>query len=266
MPRLTLLVLAIVFSTGLTQLFCTDAQAAARKPAAPRKPHRLEIHGHVRLDPYYWLRERENSKVVDYLEAENAYTDAVMKDFKPLEDKLFAETKGRIKEDDSSVPYREDGFWYYTRYEEGKDYPLYCRSRSRDQSDERVMLDVNLLAAGHKFCSIRGVRVSSGGDLLAFAVDFVGRRFYTVRFKDLNSSRLPTDEIPDVTGNLAWANDNQTLFYARQHPQTLRSYQIYRHRLGTEVANDQLVYEEQDETFRCSVLKTRSKRFLMIAS
>ncbi len=266
MPRSPFVVLAFVFLAGALNLSDIDAQAETTAPVAERKPQRLEIHSDVRIDPYFWLREREDPKVIEYLEAENAYTQQVMKDFKPLEDKLFAETKGRIQQDDASVPYQEDGFWYYTRYEEGQDYPIYCRSTSWDQSDEQVMLDVNDLAADQKFCSVRGVRVSSGRNLLAFGADFVGRRFYTLRVKDLDSGELLTDEIPNVTANVAWANDNQTLFYTRQDPDTLRSYQIYRHTLGTDPATDLLVYEEQDETFNCFVFKTRSKRFLMIAS
>jgi len=262
MHPLMILLVVVVFLPGGTRL----ADAAQEPPAAQRKPHELEIHGDVRVDPYYWLREREDSQVIEYLNAENAYTDEQMQDFKQLEEKLFAETKGRIKEDDSSVPYFDDGYWYYTRFEEGQDYRLHCRSQHRDQSDEQVMLNVNQLAEGQSFCSVRGVQVSSGRNLLAFGVDVVGRRFYTLRFKDLESGKLLPDEIPNVTGNLAWAGDNQTLFYSRQDPETLRSFRIYRHRLGTDSAQDQLVFEESDETFNCFVFKTRSKRFVMIGS
>ncbi len=235
-------------------------------PVAKVEPVELTTHGHVRIDPYYWLRERDNPDVLAYLEAENAYTDAVMAHTKDLEDALFEEMKGRIKQDDASVPYRQDGYYYYTRFEEGQEYPVYCRKQGSLEADEQVMLDVNTLAEGHDFFNVRGLEVSADGNLLAFAADTVGRRIYTLRFKNLATGQVLPVEIPVVTGNVAWANDNRTVFYTRQDPVTLRWHRIYRHRLGTNPAADALVYEETDETFSSFVFKTKSKRYLMIGS
>ncbi len=235
-------------------------------PVAKVEPVELTTHGHVRIDPYYWLRERDNPDVLAYLEAENAYTDAVMAHTKDLEDALFEEMKGRIKQDDASVPYRQDGYYYYTRFEEGQEYPVYCRKQGSLEADEQVMLDVNALAEGHDFFNVRGLEVSADGNLLAFAADTVGRRIYTLRFKNLATGQVLPVEIPVVTGNVAWANDNRTVFYTRQDPVTLRWHRIYRHRLGTDPAADALVYEETDETFSSFVFKTKSKRYLMIGS
>ncbi len=235
-------------------------------PVAKVEPVELTTHGHVRIDPYYWLRERDNPDVLAYLEAENAYTDAVMAHTKDLEDALFEEMKGRLKQDDASVPYRQDGYYYYTRFEEGQEYPVYCRKQGSLEADEQVMLDVNALAEGHDFFNVRGLEVSADGNLLAFAADTVGRRIYTLRFKNLATGQVLPVEIPVVTGNVAWANDNRTVFYTRQDPVTLRWHRIYRHRLGTDPAADALVYEETDETFSSFVFKTKSKRYLMIGS
>lgn len=261
---------ALVFAllAGVFTGVMTSAQEAneVSAPIAEKKPTRLEAHGDVRIDDYYWLRERENLEVIEYLNAENAYFQHSMSDVSDLEAKLFAESKARLKQDDASVPYRDGNAWYYTRYEEGKQYPIYCRASSRDQSDEEIILDANTLAEGHSFCSVRGVQVSEDGDRLAFAIDTVGRRKYSLRFKVLSSGEMLKDEIAGVTANVVWANDNQHVFYTRQDPETLRSYQVYRHKLGTDPADDVLIYEEQDETFRCRVSKTRSKQYLLISS
>jgi oligopeptidase B len=255
-------------------------------PTAPRarvSSTRLETHGVVRVDDYYWLRERDNPEVTAYLEAENAYTSAVMAPTEALQETLFAEIKGRIKQTDMSVPYREGDYTYYTRYEDGGEYPIHCRrpvdslppaagtdDRSGSGTDlvasEQVLLDVNLLAEGHDFCQVSGREVSLDQRLLAYAVDFEGRRVYTVRIKDLATGQLLHDELTGVTHNLVWANDGQTLFYARQDPETLRWFQIYRHRLGSSQADDTLVFEETDDTFNCEVGKSRSKQYLLIAS
>jgi oligopeptidase B len=185
---------------------------------------------------------------------------------KDLQETLFEEMKGRIKQDDSSVPYKLDDYWYYTRFEEGKEYPLYCRKKGTLEAEEELMLNANELAQGHEYFHVRGVEVSSGQDILAYAFDTVGRRIYTIQFKNLTTGETLGDEIPGVTGNLAWANDNKTLFYSKQDPTTLRWEKIYRHVLGTSPADDKLVYEESDETFSVFVFKTKSKAYLMIAS
>jgi oligopeptidase B len=185
---------------------------------------------------------------------------------KGLEEKLFEEIKARIKQTDMSVPYSRDGYFYYTRFDEGKEYPIYARKKGALDQPEEIVLNGNELAAGHDFFSIGGWAVSSGQNIVAYAVDTQGRRIHTVHFKDLSTGELLPDVLPEVTENLAWANDNRTLFYAKQDPATLRAFQIYRHALGTDWRDDKLVFEESDETFSVWVFKTKSKKFLMIVS
>ena len=246
----------------------TPAQppAALQPPVAKIVPHRLEQHGQARIDNYYWLKDRTNPEVIAYLEAENAWAAQAMKHTEALQETLFNEMVGRLKQDDSSVPYLDEGYWYYTRFVEGGNYPLYCRKKGKLSSREEVMLDANALARGQGYFSATGVQPSPGRNVLAFATDTVGRRFYTIRFKDLATGALLPDTIKDVTGNLAWANDNRTLFYTRQDPATLRSHRVYRHELGADPANDVLVYEETDETYSVYLAKTKSKRFVTIVS
>ena len=234
-------------------------------PVAAKRPHMLKKHGDVRLDDYYWLRERDNPDVTAYLEAENTYLRECTRHTAQIERRLFDEIKARIKQTDVSVPYREGDFLYYWRYEDEREYRIYCRTPI-DGDDEEVVLDVNTVAEGHEFCDVSGRRVSPSQQTLAYVVDTIGRRQYAIRFRDLVSGTELSDVIPDVTSNVAWANDSQTLFYARQDPTTLRSYQIFRHRLGCDTAEDELVYEETDETFSCTVGNSRSKRYLLIAS
>ncbi len=238
----------------------------AQPPKAAIRPHTLEKHGHIRTDDYYWLRERETPEVIEYLKAENRYTDAMLGPVKSLEEKIFEEMKGRIKQTDLSVPYKLDDYYYYVRYEEGKEYPIYCRKKGSLESSEEVMLDGNVLGETHGFFNIGSTAVSFGQNLLAFAVDTIGRRVYTVRFKNLATGEMLEDEIQGSTANIAWANDNKTLFYSKQDPVTLRSYRVYRHTLGADPAHDVMVYEEKDETFSCRVFRTKSKKFMMIAS
>ena len=257
--------------TNIVMLFtilCTaiPVEGEPTPPKAKVIPKKLEKHGHTRVDNYYWLKDRENPAVIEYLEAENSYMSAMMEHTKPLQETLFNEFKARIKQSDSSAPYRKDGYLYYTRTEAGRDYPVYCRKKGSEEAPEEVILDVNQVGAGSKFCSVGGVQVSNDSNLLSYAADTVGRRFYTIRFKDLRIGELLADRIPDVTSNVAWANDNKTFFYTRQDPVTLRSYRVYRHILGTDPAKDELVYEEKDETFHCGVFKTKSKKFLIIES
>lgn len=217
-------------------------------------------------DPFRWLRERDNPEVLKYLRGENDHTRAVMAHTTLLQETLFDEIKGRIKQTDATVPYRLDDYFYYNRFEEGKEYPIYCRKRGSLEAPEEILLEVNELARGHAYYSVGAGRVSAGQDLLAFAFDTFGRRIYTIRFKNLITGELLPDTIPDVTNNLAWANDNRTLLYARQDPVTLRWHRIYRHVLGADPARDELVYEELDETFSTMVFKSKSKAFLFIGS
>lgn len=229
-------------------------------------PTRLDQHGHVRVDEYYWLRERDNPEVIAYLAAENERAEREMAHTKSFEEKLFEEIKGRIKQTDMSVPYKRDGYFYYTRFEEGKEYPIYARKRGSLDGTEEIMLDANVLAEGHEYFSIGGWAVSSGQDILAYAVDTQGRRIYDIHFKDLASGQALPDLIPQTTENLTWANDNRTLFYAKQDLTTLRSDRIFCHTLGADPAENRLVFKEQDETFGVYVFKSKSKKFLMIVS
>ena len=259
-------------------------------PRARTVPTRHEIHGVVRVDNYHWLRDRDDPAVIAHLEAENEYTREVMAPTRDLQEAVFAEIKGRIKQTDMSAPYPDGDYSYYTRYEDQREYPIYCRiprpvrGSRRSSSDgglertvpvdearasgsaEQVILDVNELAEGHDFCQVSGREVSPDGGLLAYAVDVEGRRIHNVRFKDLTVDKMLADELKGVTSNIVWANDGKTLFYTRQDPLTLRWYQIYRHVLGTQQEQDILVYEETDDTFNCGVSKSRSKRYLLVAS
>lgn len=234
-------------------------------PVAPRRSHRLEAHGDVRIDDYYWLRDRDDPEVLAYLRSENEYVDECLGHSRERQNALFNEIKGRIKQTDVSVPYREGTHQYYWRYEDGQEYRVYCR-KPVDSEVEQVTLDVNAVAEGHEYCDVGSLVVSPDERLLGYAVDTVGRRLYDVRFRDLEARAMLDDVIPNVTGNYVWANDNRTLFYARQHETTLRSYQVYRHRLGQDISMDALVYEETDETFSCGVGKSRSKRLILIGT
>jgi oligopeptidase B len=238
---------------------------AQAPPVAEVRPQELTIHGHTRIDDYYWLRERESPEVIAYLEAENTYVDAFMAGTEGLRSQIFDEIRGRIPQDDSTVPYRDGDWLYYTRYEDGRQYPIYARKRSEDAS-EQIILDVNALAEGHAFYAVGGRQVTEDGRILAYGSDTEGRRKYTIRFKHLETGELLPDVIPDVTSNFVWANDHRTLFYVRQDPETLRAYQLYRHELGTDASDDVLVYEEADDEFSFGVSKTLSNRYLLAVS
>ena len=236
----------------------------ARAPRPAKHAHKLQIHGDTRIDNYYWLRERDNPRVIEYLKAENAYREKVMRQTTDFERELFEEMKARIKQDDASAPAKRGDYWYYMRFEEGAEYPIFCRKKGSLQADEEVLLNVNDLAKDHDFCQVRGLKASPDHRILSFAVDFVGRRKYILRFMDTQTGRFLGDEIADMTGNFVWANDNKTIFYTKQHPQTLRWEKIYRHVLGRE--QDDLVYFEKDETFDTSVGKTLDDAYLIISS
>jgi oligopeptidase B len=245
------------------------ADAPSKEPTPPmakRVPHRLEAHGHVRTDPYYWLRDREDPEVIAHLEAENTYTDAVMAHTEALQEELFREIVARIPQEDESPPYRLGDYWYYSRFEEGDEYAIHARKKGSLEAPEEVLLDVPEMAEGHEFFSVRGPNVSLDQGKLAYAVDTVGRRKYTLRFKDLGTGETLADEIPEVTGNVAWAADGRTVFYTEQHPETLRSYRIHRHVLGTDPAEDVLVYEEADPEFSSFVFNSSSREYVVIGS
>ena len=237
-----------------------------RAPLASKKPQLLEIHGHQRTDHYYWMNDRENEEVITHLNAENDYLKEVMKPTEALQQQLFDEMKGRIKEQDESVPYFKSGFHWYTRYETGMEYPIYCRKKGSLAAEEEVILDVNLLAAGKSYFQVGNLATTPNQELLAFAADEVGRRIYTIHFKVLATGQILEETIPEVTGNFVWAADQKSLFYTKQDPETLRAYQIFIHVLGSPIEEDQLVYEELDEEFSCMVHKTKSEKFILIHS
>lgn len=235
-------------------------------PKAPQKPTVLETHGHQRIDPFYWMNDRENPEVIAYLNAENTYLKEVMKPTEDFQKRLFEEMKGRIKEDDQSVPYFKSGYFWYVRYRTGEEYPIYCRKVKSLENQEEVILDVNELAEGKSYYQVGGSATAPNQKILAFAADEVGRRIYTIYFKNLETGEIFDESIPNVTGNFAWSSDNQTLFYSKQDPETLRSFRIYKHQLGSDSSEDQLVYEEKDEEFSCVVHKTKSEKFILIHS
>lgn len=225
----------------------------------------LEIHNDQRVDPYYWLNDRENPEVISYLEAENAYTKAAMAHTEKFQQSLFEEMKGRIKEDDSSVPYKLKGFWYYSRYRVGEEYPLYCRKKESLEATEEIILNQNELAEGHAFHALAGLSISPNSQILAFGEDTLSRRIYTLRFKDLETGAFLSDKLENTSGSAAWCNDNKTLFYT-QKDASLRSYKIFKHVLGTPQSEDIEVFHEKDETFNCYVYRTKSDAFIIIGS
>jgi oligopeptidase B len=234
----------------------------ARPPIADKIPRQETLHGETWIDNYYWLREKGTSKVTAYLEAENAYTAAVMKTTEAFQDALYKEMLGRIQETDLSVPYRLDGFWYYSRTEEGKQYPIYCRKHGSLDAKEEVTLDLNELAKGHKFLSRGAYAVSDDTHLLAYSTDVTGFRNYTLYVKDLRTGALLPDRIEKVNA-VAWAADNKTLFYVTEDA-AKRPYRLYRHTLGN--PKDELVYEEKDELYTLGIRRSRDRRYLFAVS
>jgi oligopeptidase B len=242
------------------------SSSSMEAPVAAKKPKELTIHGHTRIDNYYWLRERENPEVITYLEAENAYRESVMKGTEQFQEDLFNEIVGRIKQDDESVPYKENGYYYYTRYEEGKEYPIFCRKKENLEAEEEILANVNELATGHAYFQVGGLSVSPDNRYMAIGIDTVSRRKYTIYIKDLESGKMLEDEIELTTGGASWANDNKTLFYTQKDDETLRSKAIYRHVMGTPASDDALVFDERDETFSTFVYKSKSKEYMIIGS
>ncbi len=242
------------------------AKEKIEAPVAKKVPKELTIHGNTRIDNYYWLNERENPEVIAYLEAENAHTDAVMKHTEALQKKLYEEIKSKIKPDDESVPYRENGYYYYDRTEADKEYFLLCRKKGSLDAEEEVMLDVNSMADGFEYYAIGGASVSTNNRILAYGVDTLSRRKYTIYFKDMESGELFPDAIPLTTGGAVWANDNKTVYYTLKDDVTLRSMKIMKHVLGTPITDDVQVFYEEDETYSTFVYKTKSQNYIIIGS
>ncbi|WP_372775734.1 S9 family peptidase [Mangrovibacterium sp.] len=233
---------------------------------AKKIPHKLEIHGDTRIDNYYWLNQREDSAVQNYLHAENAYTDKMMAHTEPLQEKLYEEIKGRIKQDDESVPYLSNGYYYYSRTVPETEYYLLCRKKGSTETEEELLLDVNKMAEGYAYFSIGGNSVSPNNKILAYGVDTVSRRNYTVYFKNLETGDLLEDQIPMTTGGIVWANDNKTVYYSLRDEETLRSIKVMKHILGSPVSDDVEVFYEADETFGTGIFKTKGNDYLMIVS
>ena len=287
-PQFLLLTMAI-FYTFVT-LSCKNQNSEMQKfkesvlltktgidsPVAEKLPKELTIHGDTRIDDYYWMMlsdaqkeakvpDDQTKKVLEYLNAENAYREQIMSHTDSFQNRLFEEIKGRIKQTDMSVPYKENGYFYITRYEEGKEYAIHTRRKDNMESPEEILLNVNELAEGHAYYALGGMSVSTDNSILAYSEDTVSRRQYTIRFKDLKTGKLLPDVISNTTGGVVWGNDNKTVFYSKNDA-ALRSFQIYRHSLGSPSKNDQLVFHEKDETFGTYVYKTKSKKYLVIAS
>ncbi|HEX8349995.1 MAG TPA: S9 family peptidase [Hymenobacter sp.] len=240
------------------------AQAQSTAPVAPIKPKQLTMLDNTRTDNYYWLNERENPEVINYLNAENTYFDQKMAPAKAVESKLFTEIKGRIKEQDESVPYRDNGYYYYTRYETGGEYPIYCRKKGDLKAPEEVLLNANQLGKGKSYFQIASYDVSDDNQVMAYGADTVSRRLYTLRFKDLKTGKFFPEAIPNTSGNAVWAADNKTVFYAKKDVTTLLPYQLYRHTLGTDPKQDQLIYEEKDNTFNLEVSRSKSNKYIFL--
>ena len=212
------------------------------------------------------VKDEQTAKVINYLNEENTYLAANLEHTQALQDKLYNEMVGRIKQNDESVPYKNNGYWYYSRFEKGQEYPIHCRRKGTMSAAEEILLDVNELSKGHSYYSVQGLAVSEDNNLLAYAEDSVSRRRYTIYVKDLRTGRLAEKPVPNTEGDITWANDNKTYFYTRKDSVTLRSRWIVKHKLSTDYIKDQIVYEEKDEAYYIGIYKTKSKKYLVIES
>ncbi len=237
-----------------------------KQPIADKIPFELKAHNDTRIDDYYWLNQKENPKVIQYLEEENAYYKSQTKHTEDFQTRLFEEMKARIKEDDESLPYKKNGYNYITKFEKGKQYPQYFRTKDISKAQKELLVDVNLMAEGFNYYSLKGLSVSPNNRYLAFGVDTLSRRIYTIYIKDLKTGKILKDKIENTTGSAVWANDNVTLFYSNKDEETLRSFQIFKHKLKSKSILDTLVFEEEDETFDAFVSKTKSQKYIVIGS
>ena len=261
--------------TLISTLLLSACMQNSTPPDVAKKPHEMTIHGDTRVDDYYWMRLTDEQKsaeekdshtqeVVDYIDAENDYTESRLKHTKKFQDKLFDEIVGRIKKDDESVPYLDNGYFYYTRYEKGKEYAIHCRKKESLDGEEEILLDENVLAKGHDYFAVGGLDVSPDNQWMSYGVDLVSRRIYTIHFKNLVTGEVLEQTIPNSTGSVAWANDNKTVFYTSKNEVTLLPEKIWRHKVGTDSAKDELVYEEKDESFYNGVYRSKSGEFIII--
>ena len=250
-------------------------EIAMTTPVAEKIPHKTTIHGYDRVDNYHWMRltdkqklaknpDAQTQKVLDNLIAENTYKEARLKHTEQFQEKLFDEIVGRIKKDDESVPYLHNGYWYYTRFEKDKEYPIYCRKKESLDNAEEIMINVNELAEGYDYFSLTGLSVSPNNRLLAFSIDTLSRRIYTIKIKNLETGEILSDEIISTEGGTTWANDNQTFFYTTKNEVTLLSEHIDRHKLGTSQSKDVRVYTEKDNSFYIGVYRSKSDKYIII--
>ena len=253
----------------------SEKVSVLKAPVAKKKDSVLVAHGHSRVDPYFWMRLTDDQKtakepdtqtkdVVDFLNSENDYTENVMSHTDAFQENLFNEIVGRIKKDDSSVPYLKNGYWYYTRYEEGDEYPIYCRKKESLDAPEEIMLDANENAKGHEYYNVSGFTVSPDNNLLAYAEDTVSRRIYTYRFKNLETGEILEDKLENANPGGAWANDNKTFFYTTKNKISLLSEKINRHELGESIEKDVVVYHEKDPSYYIGVYKSTSDDYIII--
>jgi len=258
----------------MVMLFSCTTQTAIKAPVAEKIPHELF---NKRIDNYFWMRlsdeqknalqpDTQTAKVLDYLTKENEYSKTVLKSTEGLQKTLYNEITGRIKKDDESVPYFENGYYYYNKFTEKGEYPVYYRKKGILTAPEEILLDVNKLAAGKNYCSVTGLSVNRDNKILAYGVDYLSRRRYTLNFIDIRTGSLISDKIENTTGQSVWAADNKTIFYVTKDNETLRSSKIFRHRLGTDAGKDDLVYDEKDETYSVSLSETKSRKYILINS
>ncbi len=249
----------------ITVLFSCDMKNKLREPIAEKIEKKLSIHGDTRIDEYYWLNQRGDKNVINYLNAENAYRDEYMQDYKNLEEELFLEIKSRIKEDDSSVPYLDNGYYYYTRYEKDKQYPIYCRKKGDLKSDEEILIDVNIMSEGYEYFRIGDIEISPNDKIMAYSVDTLSRRIYTIYFMDLETREIHKKNIKNTSGSITWANDSETVFYNLRNIETLRTEKVMKHNLNSS-SKDQEIYFEEDETFSVYSYKTKTDKYIVIGS
>lgn len=268
LSSLILLLILLTFASSCKTDKMTNKQEIANipKPTVEKKPKILEIHGDVRIDNYYWLNEKENPKVIDYINAENDYYNQVTKHTNTFQEELFQEMKARIKKDDSSVPFKSNKYIYVTKFVKGGQYPVYYRTADKPEAEEKVLFDVNKMAKNHSYFSLNSFSVSPDNKLVAFGVDTLSRRQYDIRIKNIETGKVYPEILRNTTGSATWSNDNKTLFYTHKDPETLRNTKIMKHVLGTDVKDDVVVYEEKDDTFYVNVGKSKSKKYLIIAS
>jgi oligopeptidase B len=261
---------AAAIALGLVVAAANVSAAADPSPPKPptvaKKPFEVTSPNGSRADDYYWLRDdtRKNPEMLAHLADENRYADAMLADSKPLQDKLYGEIVGRIKQDDASLPYWLRGFWYYTRFETGKDYPILARRKGVMTAPEEIMLDEPAMADGKGFFAVQSPVVSPDNRLLAYAEDTVGRRQYVLKVKDLTTGKTLSDAVQNVEANLVWADDDKTVFYIEKDPVTLLSKRVKAHVLGTPASADRLVYEEKDDSFYMRLMRTRSDKYICI--